>query len=292
MLDRFCCSALVGALFFGAIIEGAEIEEIQQGNGHSNEKSAEIVVDLGHGVKMEFVRIKAGRFPMGSRDLDRPSYYDEKPRHEVTITHDFLMGKYPVTQEQYQAVTGKNPSCFSSSGWGKDRIKGLNTQVFPVEDVTWNDAKSFCDQLTSKDTKGRRFELPTEAQWEYACRAGTQTQYYFGDSDSELNSYGWYLANSDKRSHAVGTKKPNAWGLYDMTGNVWQWCEDWYRDSFYSKSEKEDPLCQEETGNHAYRGGSWYDDSDGCRASARGNGGTRFRSSLIGFRVSVKLNKE
>ena len=174
----------------------------------------EIAVDLGHGVKLEMVLIPAGEFLMGSPDSDKDAQSDEKPQHRVRITKPFYLGKYLVTQEQWEAVTGTSPSYFK-------RPKN------PVEQVSWEDCRGFVKKLNGK-VGGGTFPLPTEAQWEYACRAGSTTRYCFGDEESGLGEYAWYEANSDSKTHPVGGMKRNAWGLYDMHGNVWEWCQDWY----------------------------------------------------------------
>jgi len=211
----------------------------------------EITVDLGGGVKMEMVLIRPGSFMMGS-EKGAP---DEKPVHKVRITRPFYMGKYEVTQEQWQAVMGTSPSKF----------KGAKN---PVEQVSWNDCQDFMKKLSEK-VGGGAFRLPTEAEWEYASRAGTTTEYSFGDSDSAYGEYAWYSANSGSATHPVGQKKPNAWGLYDVHGNLWEWCSDFYDTGYYAQSPADDPTGGGSGGARVLRGGSWGDDATFCRAAYR-----------------------
>jgi len=228
----------------------------------------EISLDLGGGVKIELVLIPAGEFEMGSND-GRP---DEKPVHKVKIAHSFYIGKYVVTQAQFEKVIGKNPSDF----------KGEN---LPVEKVSYSDAEEFCkkaDNLT-----GKSFRLPTEAEWEFACRAGTKTKYNTGDNDAALEQAGWHKGNSEDKTHPVGQKKPNALGLYDMHGNVWQWCQDWYADDYYGKSPATDPEGPAQGASRLLRGGSWYENPGSCRTANRGSINPAYRGTNIGFRVAV-----
>jgi formylglycine-generating enzyme required for sulfatase activity len=223
------------------------------------------------GIILEMVKIPAGSFRMGSDE-----YEDEKPKHQVKL-QEFYLGKYLVTQEQYQAVMGNNPSNF------KDDPKN------PVEKVSWNDAKEFCKKLNQL-IAGKDFRLPSEAEWEYACRAGTQTRFYFGDDAAKLGDYAWYDENSGSKTHAVGQKKPNDWGLYDMSCNVWEWCEDPWHDSYANKPDniKNNGNVIWSSSNesrHVLRGGSWYDDSRGCRSAYRNGSDADSGSDFIGFRL-------
>ena len=180
-------------------------------------------------IGMKLVRIEPGTFEMGSPKGEGGS--DEEPQHEVEITKAFYLGVYTMTQAEYKEVMGENPSYFSASGVGKEKVIGMNTSKFPVDTVSWEDATKFCEKLNARETEKeakREYRLPTEAEWEYACRAGTKTKHHSGDDEDDLKRVGWYDANSDSRTHAVGAKNANAWGLYDMHGNVWQWCSDWY----------------------------------------------------------------
>ena len=205
---------------------------------------------------MHFVFIPAGEFLMGSPDneKDREKYGKrEGPIHKVRLTKPFYLGKYEATQVEWKAVMGRNPSKFPD-----DRN--------PVEEVSWVDCQGFVKKLQSEIRNPKpefSFALPTEAQWEYACRAGTETRFYFGDDldYKALGDYAWFKTNSGGKTHPVGEKKPNAWGLYDMSGNVWEWCEDWYGP--YSADEAKDPSGTTSGGNRVSRGGSW--DSDGPR---------------------------
>lgn len=225
-------------------------------------------------IKLEMVKIPAGTFTMGADE-----YANEKPKHQVNL-QEFYLGKYPVTQEQYQAVMGNNPSNF------KDDPKN------PVEEISWDNAQAFCKKLNQ--LTGKKYRLPTEAEWEYACRAGTQTRYYFGDDATKLGDYGWYDKNSGSKTHPVGQKKPNDWGLYDMSGNVWEWCEDPYHDSYANKPEKIKnngntiwPLS--DISSRVLRGGSWFDVSWVCRSAVRSGYNADVRNNNIGFRLAVSV---
>jgi formylglycine-generating enzyme required for sulfatase activity len=225
---------------------------------------------------MDLVLIPAGEFEMGSNDGAK----NEKPVHKVKISQSFFMGKYVVTQTQYEKVMGNNPSQF----------KGEN---LPVEKCyMYASAESFCKKASS--LTGKSIRLPTEAEWEYACRAGTKTKYNTGDNDAALKQAGWFGVNSDGKTHPVGQKKPNAWGLYDMHGNVWQCCQDWYGEDYYGKSPVEDPQGPTQgTYRGVLRGGSCYHGLGGtaadCRSAYRFGGDqgnlTYGLGGLIGFRV-------
>ncbi len=232
-----------------------------------------LTLDLGKGVTMKLVLIPAGSFLMGSprSDLDREEDRREEPQHKVTISKPFYMGLTEVTQEQYEAVIGKNPAEF----------RGAKN---PVEQVSWDDGVAFCKALSKKG--GKTVRLPTEAEWEYACRAGTKTRFYFGDDDKQLGDYAWYFGNSGEKPHPVGQKKPNPWGLHDMHGNVWEWCADW--EAAYSAEEQVDPQAPALGGPRVLRGGSWYSDPDECFAADRVRFNPIMRWNYIGFRVVVE----
>ena len=202
---------------------------------------------------MKFVWIPPGSFMMGSPKEEKGRFDYESPQHKVTLTKGFYMGVHPVTQEQWQEVMGNNPSRFKYE-------KNL-----PVEEVSWDDCQEFIKNLREKDKK--LYRLPTEAEREYSARAGTKTAYYFGDDSSMLGQYAWFLDNSEKKTHPVGQKKPNQWGLYDMHGNVWQWCQDWYGE--YPQKDVVDPQGPDKGKLRVQRGGSWFTSPAGCRSAYR-----------------------
>jgi formylglycine-generating enzyme required for sulfatase activity len=258
-----------------AAIGSLTLATAQESAPPSNTKAApkEFIADLGGGVKMEMILIPAGQFMMGSPDSDRSASNDEKPRHLVRITHEFYMGKYPVTQEQWTAVMGNNPSLF---------INPKN----PVEWVSWQDGLKFLRKMNEK-AGGGKWEYPTEAQWEYACRAGSTTIFCFGDDEAGLNDYGWYDKNSGGKSHPVGEKKPNAWGLYDMHGNVWQWVWDWYDPSYYAHSPTDDPTGPATGTERVSHGGTWASAARSARSANHGRIEADHHGSHLGFRAAM-----
>ncbi|MDA0841450.1 MAG: formylglycine-generating enzyme family protein, partial [Planctomycetota bacterium] len=225
-------------------------------------------------IGMELILIPAGEFEMGSpaNEKDRD---ENEVQHTVKITKPFFMSRTEVTQGQYEAVMGKNPSDFK----GKD---------LPVESVSWEEAVEFSKKLSDKERKAYR--LPTEAEWEYACRAGTKTIFSFGDSDKNLGDYAWQSGNSTGTTHVVGQKKPNSWGLYDMHGNVWEWCSDWYGD-YYSKTIV-DPTGPTAGEGRVLRGGSWLSSAGYCRSAFRSGYGPGGRDGILGFRVALPRKDE
>ncbi len=231
----------------------------------------QISIDLGGGVTMDFVLIRPGSFMMGSDSVSSSGIFDEKPVHKVTLTKPFYLGKFEVTQDQWQAVMGSNPS----------QIKGPK---LPVENLSWNDCQSFLTKLQEK-LPGQKFALPTEAQWEYACRAGSTTKFSYGDDESNLGEHAWfYGGQTSSTTHPVGGKKPNAWGLHDMHGNVWEWCADWYAN--YPVGDATDPQGVSSGTHHVYRGGAWFNPPDFLRSSARSYGPTLdFRYGGLGLRL-------
>ncbi len=252
----------------------------------SNKQAKFFKEDLGNGVTLDMVAIPGGKFLMGTEDeeierlvkkFDTEYFRVEKPQHEVTV-QPFFMGKYLITQAQYQQVMGKNPSHFK----GDDR---------PVEQVSWDDAVEFCQRL-SKQT-GREYRLPLEAEWEYACRAGTTTSFHFGETiTTDLANYdgNYTYANEPKgefrqQTTPVGSFPPNAFGLYDMHGNVWEWCQDDWQDNYEGASKDGSARTLGAGSNKVVRGGSWYFPPIDCRSAFRVSLSRDDRSYIIGFRV-------
>ncbi len=219
---------------------------------------------------IEMVYIPAGRLKMGSANGSS----DEKPVHEVTISHAFYIGRYEVTQEQWQVVMGGNPSYFKNCG-----------SNCPVERVSWNDVQDFINKLNEAND-GYTYRLPTEAEWEYACR-GTTAEYY---SYRNVDDIGWHTNNSEGKTHAVGGKQPNPFGLYDMLGNVSEWCQDWYEGLYYTHSPATDPQGPSSGQYRISRGGSWNITAGGLRSAFRYNHYyPDYRHSSVGFRVVATL---
>ena len=233
-----------------------------------------LALDLGKDVTMDLVHIPAGTFIMGSPKTEKDRRTDEGPQRKVTISKPFFMGVTEVTQEQYEAVMGKNPSKY------KDPEN-------PVETVSWDAAVEFCKKLSAKTRHSIR--LPTEAEWEYACRAGTKTRFYFGKDDKRLGDYAWHKGNSGKKVHPVAQKKPNAWGLYDMPGSVWEWCADWYEWKYYAKAKAVDPQGATSGIGRVTRGGDWGDSGGFVRSAVRFWAPPGVVSRTIGFRVVVAM---
>jgi formylglycine-generating enzyme required for sulfatase activity len=238
-------------------------------------------------IGMKLVLIPAGTFLMGSPDADKDADPDEKPRHRVRITRPFYLGTTEVTQGQYRAVTGENPSHFK----GSDDL--------PVENVSWNDAIAYCNKLSELEglkpyyqfgpgvpSGGDGYRLPTEAEWEYACRAGSTTRYSFGDDAASLGEYAWFDGNSGEKTHPVGQKRPNAWGLYDMHGNVWEWCRDGWDADYYKNSPVADPLGPSQAAFRVIRGGGWNFNPRHARSANRDWITPGLRYDFLGFRLA------
>ena len=227
-------------------------------------------VEITNSIGMRLALIPPGEFTMGSPKSDAKACVWESPQHNVRITRPFYFGVYEVRQAEYENVMGTNPSYF----------KGADN---PVEQLSWDDAVQFCKRLSAKE--GRTYRLPTAAEWEYACRAGTRTRYSFRDDLASLKEYAWYMENSERKAHPVGERKPNAWGLRDMHGNVWEWCADWF-DDYYAVSPTNDPPGPEVGVNRVSRGGGWRLDAGYCRSANRYGVSPSDRGYDLGFRVA------
>jgi formylglycine-generating enzyme required for sulfatase activity/predicted Ser/Thr protein kinase len=241
---------------------------------------AKTSLDLGNGVPMELVLIPAGEFVMGSPKGQGPR--DEHPRHRVRISKPFYIGTCEVTQGQYQAVEGTNPSYFKPGLFTRSLLGKTADMSLPVERVSYLDALEFCRKLSSK--VGRAIQLPTEAQWEYACRAGSAGQYCFGDSKRDLKDYGW-CGGFGGNTRPVGKKCPNHFGLYDVHGNVWEWCKDWY--GSYASGDQTDSAGPSSGRYRVLRGGSWLSYACNCRSSSRIGYSPTHTYHSDGFRVVV-----
>jgi formylglycine-generating enzyme required for sulfatase activity len=267
---------------------------------------------------MKLVRIPAGTFQMGSTreeqdeaiadsekitgskasDTLRGFYRSEGPRHEVEITKAFYLGMHEVTQAQYRRVMSKNPSWFSADGGGKDKVKGMDTDDFPVERVSWEEAVEFCKKLSALPAEkraNRAYRLPSEAEWEYSCRGGapSSTPFHFGNSLSskQANFDGNYPYGGARkgdyleRTCKVGQYAKNGFGLHDMHGNVYEWCSDWYGADYYGNSPRRDPLGPSEGSGRVIRGGGWSNSGRYCRSADRSGSAPGIRGDL-GFRVA------
>jgi len=220
--------------------------------------------------EIEMVYVKGGCYQMGDTFGDGAD--DEKPAHEVCID-DFYIGKYPVTQAQWQSVMQHNPSHFKDCG-----------RDCPVEQILWEDAWKFIDKLN--ELTGKKYRLPTEAEWEYAARSGGKQDKYSGGN--RVGSVAWYSGNSGGRTHPVGTKSPNRLGIYDMSGNVWQWVQDWYGHAYYQESPRSNPQGPASGPYHVLRGGSWLSGAGYARVACRGRLLPDFyRINHCGFRLAM-----
>jgi formylglycine-generating enzyme required for sulfatase activity len=285
-----------------------------------------VAVEETNSLGMPLVLIPPGEFEMGSTDeevkwaleqgtknKEQQWYFDrvpsESPRHHVKITKPFYLAIYQVTQGEYEKVMGVNPSAFAdkqmeeaafkpplSEPEGKNRLDdrkkvlGKDTSRHPVETVDWDEAVEFCRKLSTipAERAARRvYRLPTEAEWEYACRAGTTTRWYCGDGEAGVADVAWFIKNSGAMTHPVGEKKPNAWGLYDMSANVYQWCSDRFSADYYKHSPSSDPCGPPADSNRVLRGGNWVFSSSDCRSAARHNHAPAYRSHATGLRVVV-----
>ena len=229
-----------------------------------------ISISVKDGVSIDMVKVEAGTFMMGATSEMKNPDIDEKPVHQVTLTNDYYMGKYEVTQALWEAVMGSNPS----------KYKGDN---LPVESVSWNDCQEFISRLNS--LTGRKFRLPTEAEWEYAARGGKKSRSYQYSGSSNISDVAWYDENCGSTTRAVGIKRPNELGIYDMSGNVWEWCHDWYS-SYYSLSQM-NPIGAISGACRVRRGGSWDNSVWYSRSSSRSYDTSDYSRINLGLRLAL-----
>jgi len=232
----------------------------EQGKERIEEKTVVNSID------MKFALIPEGKFVMGSEEFEW-----SKPVHTVKIRTPFYLGIYPVTQREWKAIMGNNPSQFN----GND---------LPVESVSWNEVQDFIKKLNEKEGTNK-YRLPTEAEWEYAARAGTTTRYFFGDDDSKLVEYAWYSENSGNKTHPVGKKKANPWGLYDVHGNVWEWVQDEWHDTYNGAPNDGSAWEDGVSASGVARGGSWHVYARYCRLASRHGNDPGDRDRILGFRL-------
>ena len=323
MRTRTLSIPLTAAILTVALLAFEPVAFGQKGNPGGDSVTKELSLDLGKGVSMKLVRIPAGKFKMGNHDtpaetvkkvggwmswpghphhgrtdqrqIDEGHLADEYPAHEVTISKPFHMGIYEVTQAQWKAVMGTEPWMTKQAlGFARMQPRPQGFDDYPVVWVSSYDAIEFCRKLSKKT--GRTVSLPTEAQWEYACRAGSSTAFSFGDELSKLNDHGWYGGRrrdpKGDYAHRVGQKKPNAWGLYDMHGNVWEFCRDWYDKDFYSRSPSVDPENTTETDKRSLRSGSFHSVPTVSRSAQRNSWtGPKTVRYNYGLRVVVAADK-
>ena len=237
---------------------------------------------LTNSIEMKLVCIKSGKFTMGSPENEAGRARDEA-QEEVMLAADFYLGVHEVTQAQYLRVMGENPSFFQSDL--------IDSSTHPVEQVSWADATEFCRKLSElpiEKSMKRHYRLPKESEWEYACRAGSAESFSFGADLTELGNYGWYLRNSEQKTHPVGKKKPNSWGLFDMHGNVMEMCE-----SERALSPELDVLNLQRKTKVLLRGGDYFDEPSMCRSANRLEGiPIDFRGRTAGFRVVMEIMED
>lgn len=242
-------------------------------------------------IGMDFVLIPAGSFTMGSDSNDPRAARNEMPAHRVTISRAFWLGRHEVTQAQWEVVMGSSPYDEKDRSNAFYNLPGMAVRIRkPDHPVTasWMDVQEFIRFLNAREG-GTRYRLPTEAEWEYAARAGTTTAYSFGDDDQHLARYAWFGEDFDSGgTHPVGKKQPNSWGLYDMHGNVWEWVHDWYDPQYYAISPVIDPRGPDSGQEHVVRGGSWHQSATSWHTAFRRSYPPDYRGISIGLRLVLQ----
>lgn len=270
MKANLLCLMMSLPLIFAGVAQGADVATKQKASTVAATKPLPAqITDKTTG--MEFVLVKGGCYQMG--DISGDGAPDEKPAHEVCVK-DFYLGKYEVTQGQWQKVMGENPSMFKDCGMD-----------CPVENVSWEMTQEFITKLNGLSKQ--KFRLPSEAEWEYAARNGGKAERWAGTSDEALlEEYAWFANNSEEKTHKVGLKKPNGLGLYDMNGNVREWCQDWYNENYYAKSPKANPIEDKDSdGQRVSRSGGWNRNAMNIRSSSRNKNDIKLQAPLDGLRL-------
>jgi formylglycine-generating enzyme required for sulfatase activity len=261
--------------------------------------------ELVNSIGMKLVRIPAGKFLRGS-PVDEVGSQDDESQHEVTLTREYYIGVFEVTQAEYETIMRENPSYFPEAvihpavrhpETGRlitpERKERTDGSRYPVDRVSWDDAVRFCEKLSSRREEVKRsrvYRLPTEAEWEYACRAGSKTAFSFGGEASNLSQFGWYSENSNQSTHPVGEKQPNAWGLYDMHGNVSEWCLDYHLN--YPQENLIDPAGPANGRRRVCRGGNWSElTAANCRSAHREGLASGVKLRAVGLRVVMTIEK-
>ncbi|MBY0522582.1 MAG: SUMF1/EgtB/PvdO family nonheme iron enzyme [Gemmataceae bacterium] len=293
---------LAAGLLLAAALLGSLSNNAMPQAGPTTGGTGPLAITTPRSPAIDMVTISAGQFLMGSPDNDKNVPGDERPQHLVSISRPFQMGRTKVTQAQFQEVMEVNPSAFASSGRSRHKVTGLDTSQFPVESIRWLDAVTFCNRLSERHgltpyyvidgplirvRGGTGFRLPTEAEWEYACRAGTTTRWSFGDDPKEMDRFAWHSGNSAGRTHPVGKKLANPWGLLDMHGTVPEWCWDRYDETYYKTSPDTDPPGSGKGSTRVHRGGSWNLPAEQSRSATRhALEATYGMLNLVGMRVA------
>ena len=267
----FCCIFLLPLMTQAANAQAVEQSEPAIATAQVQDNT------FANSIGMEFVLIQAGQF---SHSWVSKNDLGEMVQHQrmVTISKPFYLGKYEVTQEQWEAVMG--------SGSNPSNNKGRTN---PVEQVSWDDVQKFIQKLNEKDGD-KKYRLPTEAEWEYAARAGGETEWFFGSDRGQLSQYAWFEGNSQGTTHPVGEKKPNPWGLHDVYGNVWEWVQDYWREEFQIETVT-DPTGPSSGSSRVIRGGSLSRSAEGCRSAKRERDTPGYRDDEIGFRLALSLGQ-
>jgi uncharacterized protein (TIGR02996 family) len=245
---------------------------------------------------MTFVLVPPGTFWMGSKRQERGRFPDEDPIHEVELTRPFYLGVHQVTQAQYEKVMGENPSAFRKGGAFASRVRKMDTSDLPVESISWRSAREFCRRLSRRAAEkraGRKYRLPSEAEWEYACRAGVSSQPFFlrgrlrPQDGNFVERDGHDDAGEESRPRPVGSYPPNALGLHDVHGNVWEWCADYFDELYYHTSPRVDPPGAAFSEQRVFRGGAWRSWQAICRAACRSADSEDFSDDYTGMRAAL-----